>query len=89
MSFPQSPSILKEVDPLLNEHEAAVLLGVSVRTLQNWRLRGGGPPYQKLGSAVRYSTFKLRAWIECRSRLNTSDPGQPPKTGPDSYGVAH
>jgi excisionase family DNA binding protein len=75
MSIIQTPSHLNSIDPLLNEHEAAALLGVSVRTLQNWRLRGGGPPYQKLGSAVRYSTAKLHEWIECRSRVNTSDLG--------------
>jgi predicted DNA-binding transcriptional regulator AlpA len=75
MPIPQTPQTIKEIDPLLNEHEAAAPLGVSVRTLQNWRLRGGGPPYQKLGSAVRYSTSKLHEWIECRSRMNTSDLG--------------
>jgi predicted DNA-binding transcriptional regulator AlpA len=82
VSTPQPPSNFKEIDPLLNEHEAAALLGVSVRTLQNWRLRGGGPPYQKLGSAVRYSLVKLRQWIENGSRSNTSDPGLSPEIEP-------
>jgi predicted DNA-binding transcriptional regulator AlpA len=79
MSIRQPPSHWNEADTLLNETQAAELLGLSVRTLQNWRLRGGGPPYQKLGRAVRYSLIKLRQWIAEGSRSNTSDPGDAAK----------
>ena len=37
------------------EMQAAIFLGVCVRTLQAWRVRGGGPPYFKIGRSVRYS----------------------------------
>ena len=30
--------------------EAAAYIGVSLKTLQNWRFIGGGPPYLKINS---------------------------------------
>ena len=48
---------------LLDEAQAARILRVSRRTLQNWRQRGGGPPYVKLGTVVRYRLADLRAHI--------------------------
>ena len=47
-----------------NELQAAIFLGVSVRTLQAWRVRGGGPPYVKIGRIVRY---QRRALIKFQS----------------------
>jgi excisionase family DNA binding protein len=57
---------------LLNEREAARLLNVSHRTLQAWRLRGGGPEYVKLGSTVRYARDALDRFITERTRSNTA-----------------
>jgi excisionase family DNA binding protein len=59
----------------LTEIEAAEILNVSPRTLQQWRVKGGGPPFLKLGSAVRYDPDALEAWTQTRTRTNTSDPG--------------
>src|SRR5262245_38424398 len=50
-------------DAALKENQAAKLLGVSPRTLQAWRLRGGGPPYLKIGRAVRYQRKVLVAFL--------------------------
>lgn len=36
-------------DDLLTPAELAVMLGMSVRTLANWRSTGKGPPYLKIG----------------------------------------
>lgn len=61
-------------DRLLNEQEAADFLGVSIRTMQNWRHRGGGPSYIKLNSrSVRYQLSDLKAWIEAQKAESTSD----------------
>jgi helix-turn-helix protein len=46
--------VSSDPDAAFNESQAANLLGVSVRTLQAWRFRGGGPRYIKIGRAVRY-----------------------------------
>ncbi len=35
---------------------------VSTGTLANWRTQKKGPPYQKLGSKVRYPIAQLEAW---------------------------
>jgi len=35
---------------------------VSTGTLANWRTKKKGPPYQKLGSKVRYPVAQLEEW---------------------------
>lgn len=63
-------------DALLFEAEAAYLTGLSIRTLQSYRVRGGGPEYFVLGRrAVRYRRREVMAWLELRRRRSTSDPG--------------
>ncbi len=58
---------------LVTERDAAELLGVSVRTLQKWRLQGNGPRFVKLGRAVRYDRRDLEEYIEVGRRWSTSD----------------
>ena len=60
---------------LLTEREASGVLGLSVRTLQKWRLQGNGPHFLKLGSAVRYDPQDLEQYIETARRRSTFDPG--------------
>jgi excisionase family DNA binding protein len=49
---------------LLNEIEAAKVLGCKVSTLQKWRLMDKGPQYIKVGRLVRYSEEDLMAYLE-------------------------
>ena len=63
---------------LVTERDASELLGVSVRTLQKWRLQGNGPRFVKLGHAVRYDVKDLEAYIESARRRSTSDSEQIP-----------
>jgi len=58
---------------LISEREAAELLGISYRTLQAWRVRGGGPLFCKIGRNVRYKVSDLDRWIEEQSRASTSN----------------
>lgn len=58
---------------LLNEKEAAEYFGVSPRTLQDLRLKGGGCPYVKIGRAVRYRMDDLSAFVEAGRRAHTSE----------------
>ena len=40
---------------LVNENVAAKYLGLSPRTLQNWRVRGGGPLFVRISNrSIRY-----------------------------------
>jgi predicted DNA-binding transcriptional regulator AlpA len=61
-------------DRLINEQEAANFLGYSVRALQNWRLRGGGPQYVRVSRrSVRYRRRDLTRWADEKLELHTSE----------------
>jgi predicted DNA-binding transcriptional regulator AlpA len=49
--------------PLLTEIETAQLLGISPRTLQNWRRSGRGPVHVRLGGLVRYAPQDVESFI--------------------------
>ena len=49
---------------LVTEKQASERMNVSVALLRKWRRVGGGPPYCKLGSLVRYSEGDLMAFID-------------------------
>jgi hypothetical protein len=56
-----------------NEVQAALFLGLSPRTLQAWRVRGGGPPYLKIGRVVRYQRRALIDFQRTHTVISTSD----------------
>jgi predicted GIY-YIG superfamily endonuclease len=59
---------------LVSEQEAADALGMTPRTMQEWRRRGGGPPFVRISSrCVRYRPDDLREWAGARIRTSTSD----------------
>lgn len=69
---------IETFDPveLLNEREAARLLGYTPRALQKWRMTGGGPRFVRVSArSVRYRRQDLDAWIRERLRQSTSDLG--------------
>jgi len=57
----------------LTERELAQLLSLSIRTLQDWRRRGCGPKYLKLGKAVRYPSSEVETFI---TKVSTSSTAQ-------------
>jgi len=80
-----SPAQETQADPdrLMNEHHAAAFLGYTVRALQNWRLRGGGPLFVKVSDrSIRYRRRDLMAWVEQRLRSSTADPGSAATASP-------
>jgi len=58
------------LQPPLDEHGAAVILGVAVQTLRNWRHLRRGPAYIKLSPGnrgrVAYLVGDLKAYIDER-----------------------
>ncbi len=62
-----------DIDAVLNENQAAEFLGLSVRTLQAWRVRGGGPRYMKIGRAVRYQRRALVAFQDSHTVSSTTE----------------
>lgn len=57
---------------LLTPAEAASWLGMSKSWLAKSRLNGEGPPYLKIGRAVRYRHDDLELWLSERHRRSTS-----------------
>lgn len=55
---------------LVNEHQAARYLGLSVKTLRRWRWSGHSPAFYKLGSAVRYSLADLQELVACLASID-------------------
>jgi hypothetical protein len=57
-----------QVDALLNERDAATVLGLgNPRTLAAWRLRRQGPAFHRVGHNVRYRRADLEAYLKgCR-----------------------
>ncbi|HEY8535206.1 MAG TPA: helix-turn-helix domain-containing protein [Vicinamibacterales bacterium] len=61
---------------LIDEDEAAELLGLAPRTLQTWRHRGEGPPYVRISSrCIRYRVADLEAWAAGLVQRSTPDDG--------------
>jgi excisionase family DNA binding protein len=56
---------------MLTPKEAAALLRISHKTLQDWRLDGKGPVFHKLGRVVRYDPNDLAAYLAGTARTNT------------------
>lgn len=61
----------------LRTRAAAKALGVSASYLNQLRVRGGGPPYAKIGKRiVLYDEADLREWANAQLRRSTSGPDQ-------------
>lgn len=66
---------------LLTPAELAAMLGMSVRTLANWRSNGKGPPYLKIGveppeghqdrRKVRYQRAVAKRWATAHQYTRT------------------
>jgi predicted DNA-binding transcriptional regulator AlpA len=57
---------------LLTPKQTARHLNLSVSWLAKRRLAGDGPPYVKLGGAVRYVETSLQQWMKGQQRISTS-----------------
>ena len=50
-------------DKLMTQAEVKEITGLADSTLEQWRLKGKGPKFIKLGRLVRYRTSDLQAYI--------------------------
>ncbi len=61
---------------LIDEKAAAKFLNLSVRSLQGYRYKGGGPRFVSVSArCVKYRRIDCREWSETKLRTSTSDPG--------------
>lgn len=56
--------------------EAALIVGLSRRTLEKHRTFGTGPRFSKLGGRVVYKIEDIRSWAARGSRRSTTEQGQ-------------
>jgi excisionase family DNA binding protein len=56
------------LEKLLSKEEAAELLGVSPRTLEDWRLHGTGPKGIRVGRRLRYRPADIERWLDAQAR---------------------
>jgi predicted DNA-binding transcriptional regulator AlpA len=57
---------LPDASDLLNEHQIAKFLQLSVASVRRWRLFRTGPKFLKIGAAVRYRREDVEAWLSSR-----------------------
>lgn len=63
--YPATPASKLAAGILISDVELAALLGASLQTVRNWRWRGEGPRYVKLGGRmVRYRPDDVHAFID-------------------------
>ncbi|WP_291313716.1 helix-turn-helix transcriptional regulator [Corynebacterium sp. UBA2622] len=56
------------VEQILTTTQAAGVLGVKPKTLENWRAEGYGPEYLALSSRViRYKLSAVMAWADAKA----------------------
>ena len=67
MRQPMWGRLTKDNPDRLTEGDAADYLGISAATLRNWRFRGEGPAFVRIGAAVRYERNDLNAFGWCVS----------------------
>ena len=57
---------------LLTESQVFEIFGIQPKTLANWRCRGRGPAFVKVGGHVRYRPEDLKAFLNSRVFSSTS-----------------
>jgi hypothetical protein len=58
---------------VMTTKEAGRFLGLSHRTLEDWRLNGRGPRFRVWGRMVRYHIADLLAFVDGPSFANTGE----------------
>ena len=54
------------LNALLTEKDVAILLKLSIKTIQRYRLYGGGPEFIKINKSVRYSPEAIEDFLKPR-----------------------
>jgi Helix-turn-helix domain len=58
-------------EPLATPGQVAEVLGVPEHTLAQWRSRGKGPRYCRVGRHVRYRWPVVNAWVDKQEKGGT------------------
>ncbi|MEU4014893.1 helix-turn-helix domain-containing protein [Microbacterium sp. NPDC028030] len=58
---------------LISPATLADALGTTERTLSEWRIRGYGPSYLRVGRTVRYRPEAVDSWLLAQERKSTAE----------------
>lgn len=60
---------------LIDEKEAAEMIGLAVPTLRSGRTRGSNssPPFYRIGNRIKYDADELVEWVKARRARSTSE----------------
>ena len=58
----------KLLEDYLSEEQFAEELGVSTRTLRNWRQQRTGPPFVTIGKRIAYARTSGLAWVQSQEQ---------------------
>lgn len=58
---------------LLTTSRVSELTGIPARTFTNYRTRGGGPRFLRVGRRVYYRPADIAAWLAEQARESTTD----------------
>lgn len=68
-----TPHTPDPTDICLTAADVAARLGISRSYLDQARMRGDGPPFMRIGRAVRYRWGAVIEWAEARAARSTSE----------------
>lgn len=71
MASQSTANVLADEDDYLTTKELAALLKRSLDTLRDWRDKGTGPTFIKMGRAVMYPRTAVNEWLSERLATNT------------------
>ena len=72
MLIVQSNSRTTTASKLLDTNQLAEQLLNKSNTIEDWRIKGVGPRYIKIGRLVRYRLEDVELWLEAQTRNSTS-----------------
>ena len=58
--------------PLWDTDDVATFLKLTPKTVKEWRHKGTGPKYSRLGKHVRYQPSDVIAWLEETAQQNAA-----------------
>lgn len=58
---------------LISPATLAEALGTTERTLSEWRIRGTGPAYLRVGRTVRYRPERVDEWLLAQEHRSTAE----------------
>lgn len=61
------------LDSLVTPCTLAERLGTTERSLSEWRIKGRGPKFIRVGRGVRYRLDAVDAWLLAREHASTSE----------------